>query len=179
MRAFHERSIERDYLHQRAESELSFQQYSTDLQFRRCNFWVEKQFYRVVAVLAVDIDAAREIRRFPIILPVVIIEPRVWLRNRHEVTGALVVETSGALAFLIQHARDSFYFFDERFDGSQQFAIVHINVRNLMIGDGESLGVAAIEQLASEFVLNHEPPLPPEHAVERNRALHGGNSVFG
>ena len=75
MGSLHEGNIGRDEIHQHPKPEFFCQQFLRDFQLRRAQCRVDEQLERIVAVLAVDIDAAGEVRRFRVVIPVVVTEP--------------------------------------------------------------------------------------------------------
>ena len=48
-----------------------------------------------------------------------------------------------------------------------------------MVGDGEDLARASVEELESEFLFHREPALLPKDAVEVDGLVHGRDAVFG
>jgi hypothetical protein len=70
-----ESGIERDDIHEHAETELLLQQPPGDLEFRETEFRVEEQFHWVVTRLAMDIDSAGEVGSAMIVEPIVVGKP--------------------------------------------------------------------------------------------------------
>ena len=52
-------------------------------------------------------------------------------------------------------------------------------MRDLMIGYGEDLAVAKVDQFAAKLLLDGEPALFAEQAVQMDRSVHLGDAVFG
>ena len=107
MRTPHQRGIQGNHIHQHAEAESLLQQAPGDPKLRETQSGIEKQLHRVVARLAVDIDATREVRRARIIEPVVVGEPRVFTGQRHEVAGPRMIQADRRLPSLAQHPGDT------------------------------------------------------------------------
>ena len=89
-----------------------------------------------------------------------------------------MIESLGALSVRIQHPRDTVDALNRRAHGREERAIVHVDVRDLMVGDGENLARATIHQLPPEFVFDRDPAARAKYAIERNRALHRGDPIF-
>src|SRR5687768_2241451 len=91
VRSANERGIQWNDIHQHAKAELLFQEFGDDLQFRGLQVRVDKQLDRIVTRLAVNIDATREIRREPIVEPVIVSEPGVLRRDRDQVPRTFMI----------------------------------------------------------------------------------------
>ena len=89
-----------------------------------------------------------------------------------------MVETGGAFLLGAEHARHAVDGLNRRTHRAEQRRIIHVNVRDLVIGDREGLAGAAIEQLEAELFLDREPALGAEDAVQRDRAPHRRDAVF-
>src|ERR1051325_8255574 len=85
VRAFHERGVEGDEVHEHAKAELFPQKFGRDLQFRKLQLRVEEQLDRIIAGLAMDVDGAGEIGRERVIEPVVVSEPGILFGEGDEV----------------------------------------------------------------------------------------------
>ena len=82
VRAAHARGIERDDVHRVPQAELLAHQAEAGPRLGEPVGRVEEQLGRVVAGLAVDVDAARELGRPVVVEPVVVGEPRAGLGDR-------------------------------------------------------------------------------------------------
>ena len=68
---------------------------------------VEEELGRVVAGLAVDVDAAGELGRAIVVEPVVVGEPGAGLGDDDELARALVVEAVAGLRLAVEHLVDA------------------------------------------------------------------------
>src|SRR5207247_10649117 len=102
---------------------------------------------------AMDGDGAREVGRPRVIEPVVVGEPGVALRYRDQISRPLVVETELHLARVVEHPLHAV---DRAQDAGHPVAILaalHVDVRDLVIGDGESARLDEDEKLPDEWRL--------------------------
>ena len=86
VRALHERGVERDHVHQRAEPERAAGEAPADGELGRPDRRIEEQLDRVVSGLAMDLHHAREVRGAPVVEPIIVGEPGLRLRQGHELT---------------------------------------------------------------------------------------------
>ena len=107
MRSLHQAGIERNDIHERAKPERPLGEAPAEREFRNADRRIEKQFHRIVARLAVDLDQPREVRRAAVVEPVVIGEPGIRARQRDELAGARMVEAERALLGTVEHAFDA------------------------------------------------------------------------
>ena len=89
-----------------------------------------------------------------------------------------MIEPRGTLARGIQYARHARGRLDDRARRAEQRRVVHVDMGDLVVGDGEDPARTAIEQFESEFVLDREPTLRPEHTIQGDRTSHRGDAVF-
>lgn len=87
MGAIDKTGVQRDDVHEHAESEAFLGEAPKNLQFRGRNGWIKEEFDRIVAGLAMDIDGAGKIRGDGIVKPVIISEPSVRRSNGNEVAS--------------------------------------------------------------------------------------------
>ena len=120
----------------------------------------------VVAAFAVDIDAAGEVGRFGVVLPVVVGEPAFGVGDGDEVATALVVEAGHVLFHLAEDLADAGGHFEDGADVVEDGGIVDVDVGELVVGDGEGFGAAEVECFEAEFVFDGEPAALAEDAVE-------------
>jgi hypothetical protein len=99
--------LRRDHVEERAQAKLALEQPPADREVRDAERRVDEQLDRVVAGLAVDVDRAGEVRGAVVIQPVVVAEPAIRQRDRHQLAGTGMVETERALALLIQDLLDA------------------------------------------------------------------------
>src|SRR5438552_10271348 len=125
-----------------------------------------------------DIDATGKIRCFAVFQPEVVSEPRVLGSDGNQITGARVVDGRLDLPSRIQDAGHAGRVFEQGDHFGFNRAIVDVNVRYLMVGDGEDFAGTAIDHFQPEFVLDHDPPFLAKEAVEMNRPIHVCDGVF-
>ena len=89
----HHRRIGRDHIEQRSHANLFLEQPKTNLQSRPAKRGVQKQFCRVIAGFAVDVDGASVIGRSRFIVPPRIGEPAARFSQQYQVSSAAMVET--------------------------------------------------------------------------------------
>ena len=144
MRALDQGRVERDHVHQHPEAELLLEQPPRDLRFRRERRQrrVEEQLHRIVAGLAVDIHAAREIRRLRVVEPVVVGEPCVLLGHGDQVAGARVREAMLDLVCEVPDVRDAGRLLQQILHFVEQLAkdraaLKNIKIETAFAGDNE------------------------------------------
>ena len=111
------------------------------------------------------------IRRALVVLPVVIGEPGIFLRDCDQIAGALVVDSCRALFLGAEDAIDSGRVFQQGTDVFLNEWIVDVDVCDLMIGDGKGLAGAEVEEFSTEFLFDREPALVAEDAIEVDRSV--------
>ena len=179
MRALHERGVLRDDLHERLETELLLQQEPGDREHRETDLGVNEELDRVVARLAMDIHAAREIGLTLAFFPPVIREPAVSVGNDDEVAATHMLNAGGGLAVGVEHLRDTGRGEQDLANFLADRGIEDHDVRDLVVDDGEGLGVKGIEREATILGLELEPAMLAEDLVQRDGAVDGGDGVFG
>lgn len=125
-----------------------------------------------------DIDAAGEVGGEPVFEPVVIGEPGILTGERDEITGAGMVEAGIAFGMGIEDLGDAWGGVEELLDGLEETRVADMDMGDLMICDGEHLGLAGIEEFASEFLLDGEPALLAEETVEVDGSGDGSDAVL-
>ena len=88
------------------------------MEFRKLHPWIEEEFNRIVARLAVDIHGAGKIGSDPIVKPVVIGEPGVFAGNGDEIAGARMGDAGSDFFFRVHHFRHAAGIFQQGTDGS-------------------------------------------------------------
>src|SRR5207247_3280795 len=152
--------------HQDAEAEFLLEQAPEDFQFHRRNFRVEEQFHRIVAGFAVDIDATGKVRRFAVFQPEVVSEPCVLVSDGNEITGARVVDARLDLPSRTHDAGHAGRVFKQGDRFGFNRAVIQVDMRDLVVGDGENFAGTAIEHFQAEFVFDYDPTLLAKVPVE-------------
>ena len=101
-----------------------------------------------------DVHGARKIRRAGVVEPIIISEPRIFLRHRNQIARARMVNARCDFLRLAQNLFHAGSFFQNLAHGFFQRRIVQINVRDLMIRHGKNLTRARVENFQTEFVLH-------------------------
>src|SRR5699024_657069 len=99
-----------------------------------------KHFYWVVTGLFMNIYRARIIRCPGIIQPKIIRKPAIRPRLQDKIPGALMIDMSCALSLPIQYPTNAGKGFQKRAYLLADGRVIHIDMGDLMIGYGESLG---------------------------------------
>ena len=84
-----------------------------------------------------------------------------------------------ALAVGVEHLFDAGGALQQLADGLQLRAIVHVDMRDLVIGDGERAAGAGVEQLASELDADTDQPVLAEYPVDVDGLGYVADPVFG
>ncbi len=175
----YERGVERDDVEQATQAELFSQQEAGDAQLGPAQLRIEEKLGGIVAGLAMDIDGAREVGRHGVVEPVVIGEPTARFGDGDQIARARMAQAQLFLCGGVEDALDAGF----GFNGGAHFVldggIVEINMRDLVIGHGEGARAAAVERLESEFVLDREPAVAAQHAIEVHRRVDLGDAVLG
>ena len=103
---------------------------------------VDEELDRVVARLAVNVDRARIVRRAVVVEKVVVGEPAARVGDRNQLARARMIQADRALAFLVQHALDTGQAAQQLRDFAHEFRSRHVDMRDLVIGDGKGIGRA-------------------------------------
>src|SRR6478672_7508821 len=75
VRTFHQRGIERDDVEQRPHAQMLERELAGNLQLWKPNRRIKKEFHRVIARLAMNVDATGEVGSELVVHPVVVGEP--------------------------------------------------------------------------------------------------------
>ena len=148
------------------------QQPLRDAQLGKGKLGVNKKFHRIVARFAMDIYCTCKVRRARVVHPVVISEPRIFIRNRNEIASAAMARV------IVEHRLHASRVFQKRFDFAVERVVIDVNMRHLMICYGKDLARTGIEQLVSQFFLDRQPALFAEESVEMDGFVHLRDSVF-
>ena len=163
------RRVQRDHVHQIAEAENLLRQPPGDARLGERQLRIEEQLHRVVARLAVDVHGAREVGRARLVEKVVVGEPAVGARDRHQLARARMVQPALALAGLVEHPLHAGQRLDQRFDLGHQRGFSDVDVRDLVIGHGEGARCASVEQLAPELLAHLDVAGLAQRAVDVHR----------
>ena len=104
MRALDQRRVKRDDIHQRAGAKRALGEAPADAEPGEADRGIEKEFHRVIARLAVNIDGPRVVRRLGAVVPVVISEPAIRARERNKFSRARVIQAKFRLGRVVEHA---------------------------------------------------------------------------
>ena len=126
-----------------------------------------------------DVHATSVVRRFAVIEPVVISEPTAEVGNGDQIAAARVVESGEEFLLFAEDVLHTGRVLQQFADFVSNGGIVDVDVRELVIGDGDCLTAAGVNGFASKFVFDADPALLAEEAVEMHRAVHIGDAVFG
>src|SRR5262245_6764014 len=99
-----------------------------------------------------DVHGAGVVRRSGVVIPVVVREPGIWGRNRHEFPAPLVVEAVRSLVLSVKDGLDAWNGFQECLDRGDPSGIADVYVCQLMIGDSERRARSRIEGLGADLV---------------------------
>ena len=178
MAAFDDACIKSDHVEQRAHAQLPPKKRRGDLQFRRSKGRIEAQLGRVIAGLPVDIDRPGKIGRLRVVKPVVVSEPCVRLCQRDDVAGAIMIEIDGPSLVCGVHLCDPRRFPESLDDHVLHKPLVHVNVRDLMIGNGKCLRSAGVEQFSASLDAEREKIHLAKDAIDVDRRSNSGDAVF-
>src|SRR6185503_8655144 len=90
-----------------------------------------------------------------------------------------MLQARADLCLTIQNGCNAWLFFN---NGAHRFlerCVVEIDVRNLVIGDGENAARAAIEHFPAKLLFNCQPALLAENAVKVDGSVHWRDPIFG
>ena len=120
-----------------------------------------------------DIHAARKIRRAPIVVPVIIAEPRIFLSQRDQVAGAGVIDSGPTLRRSVKNRSHPIDRLDRGADARNQGRIVDVLVKafteaiDLRLGSGRlglrSLSVEALARMDEARTLTVIPKIGRAH----------------
>ncbi len=108
---------------------------------------IEEQFGGVVSGLAVDLDAAGEVRGAVVVEPVVVGEPVVGFGDRHQLARAFVVDTERRLGAAVKNGVHPGQHGNHGLHARHVGGIRHIDVGDLVVGHGERLRRPRVEVL--------------------------------
>ena len=174
-----QRGVEGDDIHEHAEPELFLEQPAGNAQLGEAQGGIEKQLHRVVAGLAVDIDAPGEVRGAGLLQPVIVGEPGILVGQGDEIPGPGMIQPSGRPGGTGEDLTDSGSFFEQGPHRGFEGTVVEVDMGHLMIGHREDPAGPGIQQLQAQLLPHRQPALLPEQAVEMHRAVDGGNAVLG
>ncbi len=126
-----------------------------------------------------DVHRPRKIRRARVVEPVIIGEPRVFRGDGNQIARARMVNAGGGFFRVAQEFFHAGSFFQNVAHGFFQRSIVQINVRDLMIGHGENLARAGVENFQAKFILHRQPAVLAKNPVQMHRRVHVRDAVFG
>ena len=81
-------------------------------------------------------------------------------------------------AFGIEHVLDSWRLLEERTDLVKPGRVVDVDMRDLMVGDGERRARAGVEHFEAELFANGDETLLPQHAVDVHGRRHVAQAVL-
>ena len=178
MRAFDQCGVERYHVHQITKAQLLLHQLPGDARFDQWLRRIQKQFDRVIAWFAMDIHSARIVGRARVVQKMVISEPAVGARDRHQFAGTRMIQTAFALPGLVEHALDAG-------QGTQQVGHLvdqlrpgHVDVRDLVIGERERIGCAGIKLIAPKFITHPQPAGLTQRAIDMHRPRDRSDAVL-
>ena len=119
----------------------------------------------LLAAIDREADAARAGRPSGIV-PIVVVEPRIFVRQRHQISGTRVIETRVPLFSRVEHLCHAIDRFDCGANGCEQGGGIDVNVRDLVVRDRKCPARAAVQQFASKLILDGEPALGPKDPIE-------------
>ncbi len=99
-----------------------------------------------------NVDGTGEIGCPVVIEPPVIAEPAIRGRQHDEFTRARMVEAERPFAFLPMHGGNAVEPFEELLHLCSVGSVLEIDMRDLVVCDGECLGCSRIQQLAAHLV---------------------------
>ncbi len=149
-----------------------------DSQLRPAQARIDEKLRRIVAGFAVDFDGPGEIGGTGIVQPIVIGEPTARVGHDEKISAARVPQTPRRLGICVQDLRHARLVFEDGAHLVPDRRVIDVDVRDLMVRDGERPARPGIENLRAEFVAPGDPAPFPEHAVEVHGTVHGGDAVF-
>ena len=152
----HEIPVKRDHVHHVPEAEHLLGEAPCHAELRPHVRRGEKQLRRIIAGLAVDLDAGREVGCLRIVQPVVVREPGVGRRHGDQLARAGVIEAGRLLALVVQHLGHAVEPLELGAHRADVGGIAHVHVRHLVIGDGKRARHPRVEQLAGNRVLHDQ-----------------------
>ena len=126
-----------------------------------------------------DVHATRKIGRFGVVLPVVIREPAAGVGDGDEITAPGMIEACVDFPGLVQHLLHAWRRGQHGPDFFQDRRIIHIDMRELVIGDGKGAGTTKIERLKTDFILDRKPALLAKNPVQMHGVVHIRDAVLG
>ena len=105
-----------------------------------------------------DLDGAGVVGRTVVIDPMIVREPAIGVRYRRELARTRMVEAEGRLAVCVQHLLNRRQFFEQPLHLGDTRGIAHIDMRDLMVCDRESLRRPGIERFPAELFPNRQQP---------------------
>ena len=178
MRASNESRVERDQIHEHAETELLLKKLPGDGGLGKLSVRIEKEFHGVVTGLPMDIDTTREVRSPCVILPIIVGEPASWIGHQDEVARSRVVQPSFLAGFPPENAFDTTDLQATLEHAFKIFRIPDIDVGDLVISDGKGLARTGVENLQSHFVFDGKPSLLAKDTIDVNGLIDRRDPVF-
>ena len=126
-----------------------------------------------------DVDGARVVGRDFIIIPKVISEPRIGLGDRDQVPCPFGGHTITPEFARQPHLIDARRLIEHGTHFIADAWIVHINMRDLVIGDRKGTRATAVESFAAEFIFEREPTFLPKQTIQVHRSAHRRDAVLG
>ncbi len=108
---------------------------------------IEEQLGGIVAGLAVDLDAAGEVRGTVVVEPVVVGEPVVGFGDRHQLARAFVVDTERRLGAAVKNGVHPGQHGNHGLHARHVGGIRYVDVGDLVVGYGERLRRPRVEVL--------------------------------
>src|SRR5690606_36660903 len=137
VRATHEGRVERNDIEKRPEAERFLEELPGDAAACEAKLRVEEELERIVARLAVDLDRARKVGRAAIVEPIDVVEPSLGRGDADELARPRIVEPVASFAVVVEDEVDTVHALEKPADGIDVLRVPHVDVRELMVGDGE------------------------------------------
>ena len=150
--------VEGDHVKERSEAEFLLHQPSQGAARWPKKLRIEKEFARVVARLAMDVDGPREVGGVAIVEPVRISKPCVRLGQDHQIPRARVVQTDLGAFLALVNLCDPEYALKQVANPRSVGFLADVNVGQLMVADGEGSAVEGIEGFAERSGTDVEKP---------------------
>ena len=126
-----------------------------------------------------NIDRPGKVRSAAVLEPIIVGEPCVRRRHRHEVTRSRMVDACRTLRRLVEHRRHPVDRLEQPSHGRKLVTVSDVNMRHLVVRHRKHFARTEVHQLEPQLLFNAEPPALAKDPVQMNRFGHRHNPILG